>query len=169
MKSMTKSLAILALTLCTIITSTFCPTLREKLVTVTDQLAAAALETASTSGIAARHGSDSTCGAATSHGTDSTYQTSLHYEVAIVLNHNGENPFEWRSPISQAEYRQAKTLKRPFITRYSKRALKALARKLGYFERMASSTNVTRPAISVKSVTITDLRHNRQVNLSLRG
>ena len=99
----------------------------------------------------------------------SAYNVNSRYEVAVVLNYSEGSTFEWRENLSRSEYKNAEFLQKKFVKKYSKKALKALARKMGYFERLYGESNTQMTAVQLAKVSVSDLRAERTTNLLIRN
>ena len=99
----------------------------------------------------------------------SAYSLNGRYEVAVVLNYSEGSTFEWRETLSRNEYKNAEFLQKKFVKKYSKKALKALARKMGYFERLYGEQNTQMTAVQLAKVSVSDLRAERTTNLLIRN
>ena len=99
----------------------------------------------------------------------SAYTSGTRYEVAVVLNHSHGASFEWRETLSRNEYKDAEFLQKKFVKKYSKKALKALARKMGYFERLYGDENTKLTSVQLNKVTISDLRAGSTMELHVRN
>ncbi len=99
----------------------------------------------------------------------SAYESNARYEVAIVLHHSDGATFEWRSALSRNEYKDAEFQKKRFMKKFSKLALKALARKMGYFESLYGEEHTKLTAVQLNKVTVSDLRAERTIELMSRS
>ena len=99
----------------------------------------------------------------------SAYSVNGRYEVAVVLNYSHGSTFEWREVLSRSEYHNAEFLQKKFVKKYSKKALKALARKMGYFERLYGENNTKMTSVQLTKVSVSDLRAERTLNLHIRN
>ena len=83
------------------------------------------------------------------------------FEAAVLLEYGDENDtFEWRGTVSQSDYEQANTRRLKLVKKYSRLALKALARRVGYYDKLYGNDESSVPETRLLRVTITDLQEN---------
>lgn len=90
------------------------------------------------------------------------------YEITITLNYDRGGAFEWRSPISRREYKEAEIFKEDLIKKYGVKARKALARKMGYFNNLYGEDNDKMTSARLTQLTVSDLRIDKDHDLVLR-
>lgn len=79
-----------------------------------------------------------------------------------------EGSFEWRGPLSTAEYRQIDVRSSELVERYVGAARRALARKRGYFDAFYGNRASRLVNARVVAVTVTDLRTARTRRVAVR-
>ncbi len=83
------------------------------------------------------------------------------YEAAVLLEYGEENDtFEWRATVPEVDYEQADSNRKYLVKKYTRRAMKALARRVGYFDRLYGNEESSVPDTRLLRVTITDLEEN---------
>ena len=83
------------------------------------------------------------------------------FEAAVLLEYGDENDtFEWRATVAEKDFDQADTRRRQLVKRYSRLALKALARRVGYYDKLYGNEESSVPETRLLRVTITDLHEN---------
>jgi len=98
-----------------------------------------------------------------------TTETDGRYELAVTLKTRDGEPFEWRTFVTRREYVEAEQSTSTLVRKYTKLALQALARRMGYFEQLYGDGRTELEDVALTSVRVSDLRAGRDVELVTRG